>query len=322
MRASETGERRLAMQDFIPVRSILVATDLSAQEGIAVQRAWRLAQAHGAALRLMYMPPRGQEPVPDAARRLARAARDLEDGLRLRATAVPVNAHALDDLLAASRGMDLVVLPHRRERSTGAFFRGQPVLPLLRAARCPVLVARHADQPHYRRILVALGFAAESLPLAELAAGIDPRAELELFHAVDTANESRLRFAEATENAVRAYRRRCLEHARRRMLALADAFEARHRRVLTAFGRGDAGHQVVLQQEHSGADLVVVGKRRSTAWDDFFSGSVAHRVLSWGRSDVLVVPLGLTPATAPMAARRIGAIRPSSTWAGPGAGAS
>jgi hypothetical protein len=76
--------------------------------------------------------------------------------------------------------------------------------------------------------------------------------------------------------------------------------------VLTAIGRGDPGRQTVIQQEYSGADLVVLGKSRSSAWEDFFLGSVAHRVLSWGSSDVLVVPQAFLEATAPVAARRVG----------------
>ena len=61
----------------------------------------------------------------------------------------------------------------------------------------------------------------------------------------------------------------------------------------------------MIQQEDSGADLVVLGKKRSTAWEDFFCGSVAHRVLSWGSSDVLVVPDAYLQATAPLEARRV-----------------
>jgi nucleotide-binding universal stress UspA family protein len=256
------------------IEMILVASDLSGKDDIALQRAQRIAQAHDASVKLLHMPPDAKLP-------------------------------AAVDLGEAARGMDLVVLPHRHERSTAAFFRGQPVLRLLRTACCPVLVTRQPHDAAWRRILVAVDFSAESEKLVRFAADLDAHAPLELFHAVDTLGEARLRAAEATEQAVRAYRERCLRHARERMLTLSDSFVARRNRLLTAIGRGDPGRQVVVQQERSDADLVVVGKRRSSAWEDFFCGSVAHRVLSWGTSDVLVVPLGLTPATAPRAARRI-----------------
>ena len=287
------------------LQSILVATDLSVQENLALQRAWRLADAHRAAVKLMYMPPRGQQVPRAAAARLALEGRQLEESLGLRVETVSTRLHQFEHLVGEARGMDLVVLPHRRERSTAAFFRGQPVLRVLRNARCPVLVTRQVGGEHYRRILVAVDFSPESERLVEVAAHIDAHAELEVFHAIDTLGEARLRAAEATEHAVRAYRERCLRHARERMLALTDSFDARRNRFSTMVGRGDPGRQVVVQQERSGADLVVLGKRRSSAWEDFFCGSVAHRVLSWGNSDVLVVPQAWQPAREPAAARRI-----------------
>ena len=287
------------------IQSVLVATDLSAHEDIAVQRALRLAHTHRAAVKLMYLPPRGQEVPPSASRYLANAARHLEDRFDLLVKTVPVKAHRLEDLAAETRGMDLVVLPHRRERSTAAFFRGQPVQRLLRCCSCPVLVTRQMCGEHYRRILVAVDFSAESEALVKLAAELDARAELEIFHAVSTLGEARLRSAEASEQAIRAYRERWLRQAQVRMLTLTDSFDARRNRLLTAIGRGDPGRQIVIQQERSEADLVVLGTRRTSAWEDFFCGSVAHRALSWGSSDVLLVPQAYVQASAPVAARRM-----------------
>lgn len=303
MHTTNTGERRLAELDSI--HSILVATDLSAQEDVAVQRAARLALAHRAAVKLMFLPPHAQEVPRAASARLAEAARQLEEGFGLRVKTVPLKLHTLDHLAAEARGMDLVVLPHRRERSTAAFFRGQPVLRLLRRSGCPVLVVRQLPGDHYRRILVPVDFSPASEVLVKLAAQLDARAELELFHAIDTLNEARLRSAEATEHAVRIYRERCLRDARERMLTLTDSFDARRNRFFTAIGRGDPGRQAVVQQERSGADLVVLGKRPTSAWEDFLCGSVAHRVLSWGRSDVLLVPQAHLGATAHIAAGRM-----------------
>jgi len=287
------------------IQTILVATDLSASENIALQRACRLAETHRATVKLMYLPPRGQE-APSAARaRLATAARQLEESLGLSVRTVPVKGHRLEDFISQARGMDLVVLPHRRERSTAAFFRGQPVLRILRECSSPVRVARQTHGEHYRRILVAVDFSPQSEALVKIAAGLDPRAELELFHAIGTREEARLRSTEATEQAVRTYRERCLRDARERMVTLTDSFDARRNRLFTLIGRGDPGRQAVIQQERSDADLVVLGKGRTSAWADFFCGSVAHRVLSWGSSDVLLVPQGDVQASAPVAARRI-----------------
>lgn len=287
------------------LKSILVVTDLSAPENIAVQRALQLADTHRASIKLMYV-PRSRQPVPPAAAsRLANAARQLEESVGLPVGTAPVESGLLKDLVVEARGADLVVLPHRHERSTAAFFRGQPVLSLLRQSNRPVLVVRQAHTVRYARVLVAVDFSEASEALVTLAATFDSAAELEIFHAISTLDEAKLRSAEAHEHVVRAYRERCLKHVQGRMVSFSDSLDARGNRVLTTIGRGDPGRQAVIQQEHSGADLVVLGKKRSTAWGDFFRGSVAHRVLSWGSSDVLVVPDAYLQAAAPLAARRV-----------------
>jgi nucleotide-binding universal stress UspA family protein len=287
------------------IESILVVTDLSARENIAVQRASQLADTHRASIKLMHLPARGQPVLPTAASRLANAAKQLEERLELRVRTVTVKSDQHKDLVAEARRADLVVLPHRHERSTAAFFRGQPVLSLLRQCKRPVLVARKANTAPYARVLVAVDFSETSKALVKLAATFDSRAELELFHAISTLDESKLRCAEAPDHAVRTFRQRCLKQAQQRIVSFSDSFDTRRNRVLTAIGRGDPGRQVVIQQEHSGANLVVLGKTRSTAWDDFLRGSVAHYVLSWGSSDVLVVPDAYLQATAPLDARRV-----------------
>jgi nucleotide-binding universal stress UspA family protein len=264
------------------IKSILVATDLSVEENVAVQRASQLARAHGADINLAYLPLDGQN--------------------------VPT-------LAGLARGVDLVVLSHRSRRSTAAFFRGQPVMRLLRERECPILVTRDARDAPYRRALVGVDLSARSQALVGFAADFAPEASLELFHAVSTRDEARLRSAEATEQAIRLYRRTRQADAAKRMLTLTDSFDARRNRFLTTTGRGDPGMQLVVQQERSSADLVVVGKSRSSAWEDFLCGSVAHRVLSWGSSDVLVVPHAFSQATAPVASQRLKAANPHAAFA-------
>lgn len=291
MRASNFGERQLAGLDFTRLKTILVATDLSVRENAAVQRARQLALAHGARLKLMYMPPHGKEVPTGATQRLANLACQLEESGELRVGLVPVRCNEVDDLLEQAASVDLVVLPHRRARSTAAFFRGQPVLRVLRGAGCPVLVTRKAGDAYYQRILVGVDFSPESQVLVKFATHLDVRASVQLFHAIDTADEAKLRAADVTLQAVQAYRERAINDAWGSMHAFTDLLQARTRQLLAAVGRGEAGLEIVKQQQRSGAELVVVGKTGSSAWTDFLFGSVAHRVLSWGSSDVLVVPL-------------------------------
>ncbi len=149
---------------------------------------------------------------------------------------------------------------------------------------------------------MAVDVSPECFEVVAAAAALEPTAELELFHATSTLKEAWLRSAEASEKAVRAYRQATTRHAQQRLLRISDSFSARRNRVQTTIGRGDPARQALIQQEHTGAALVVVGKRQRSVWLDFLLGSAAQRILGWGRSDVMLVPQELRAADAPMRA--------------------
>ena len=255
------------------IASILVVSDFSTPENIAVRRACHLAGVHQAKLKLMHL---------------------------------PAGSRKLAAIAAEAQGVDLVVIPHRHERSTAAFFRGRPVLGLLRRLDTPVLVVRRSQRSHYSKVLVAVDFTPRSQALARIAARFDPLAQLELFHAVSTADEARLRSAETDEQSVRAFRAKRRRRAQKDMSAFQESFGPGRDRTRTALGRGDAGWQTVLRQQRTGADLVVVGKRRRPAWEDFLCGSVAQRVLSRGSADLLIVPDACVGVQQPLSPERIG----------------
>lgn len=105
-----------------------------------------------------------------------------------------------------------------------------------------------------------------------------------------TMHEGKLRYADVSEQAIRAYRHESMLEARERLFWLSDSSTARRNRVVAAIGKGDAARQAVIQQQHANAELLVVGKRRSSGIGDFLLGSVAQRVLWWSSGDVLLVP--------------------------------
>lgn len=71
------------------------------------------------------------------------------------------------------------------------------------------------------------------------------------------------------------------------MFWLTDPYDARRNRVLSTIGQGDAARQTVVQQQHSGAELIVVGKHPASLLRDMAFGSIAKRVLRYSRTDVL-----------------------------------
>lgn len=161
------------------IKSILVVTDLSLRENLAVQRACSLAAAHGAWLKLMYVPASGRPPYRDAANRLANTARQLEEVLELRVRTIATRAGSLEEVAREARGCDLLVLAQRRDTSWRGRLFGQPLQRLLRSCRTPVLVARAIPQERYGRIVVALDSTPASRTLIGVAAALEPEAAIE-----------------------------------------------------------------------------------------------------------------------------------------------
>jgi nucleotide-binding universal stress UspA family protein len=162
---------------------------------------------------------------------------------------------------------------------------------------------------------VAVDFTQTSHGLVDVSCTFSKTAPIELFHAVSTANEGKLRYAEVSTSAIKAYRDQCRRHAQDRMFQLTDSFDTRRNRVQSAIAHGDPARQLLVQQAHSGADLIVVGKHPGSPFSDLFFDSVAGRLLNYldadhGRADVLVVPHGWQLATSSSAASRLAAERP------------
>ncbi|WP_418128910.1 universal stress protein [Variovorax sp. 375MFSha3.1] len=288
------------------IQSILAVTDLSAHGLRTVVRAASIAAVHGALLKIMYAPAAFAGPADaDAAGGLGAVCLEVAERFGVLVKEIDGTRGRLEDAALEARWCDLVVIGDEPGRSLAAFFRGQPAERLLRAAQRPVLVVRlDAQAGSYRRMLVAVDLMEESRPLVDLACAFDAQADVELFHAFTPMHEGRLRYADVSAHVIDAYRHTCARHARERMLWLSDASSARRNRVVSSVGRGDPARQAAVQQQYSGADLLVVGKRRRSALTDFLLGSVALRVLRWSTGDVLVVPHGLQAPSSTPAVRR------------------
>jgi len=282
-------------------RFILAVTDFSKQGAHALDRAALLGAEHGAMLTLAYLGQPAEAPPADAANRLEQHARQLARLHGIQVRAAGRLARNVKELLPDVSAADLVVWGAARVRSLRTFFLGQPVDELLRSAQRPVLLARRRAEHPYRKLLVAVDFSQASPSLVDLGCAVSRAAPVELFHAIDTINERKLRQAEVPDRDIKVYRAQCLRHAQDRMVQLTDSYDARRNRVQTAFGRGDPSLQALVQQQRSGADLIVVGKHPASAFSDLMFESVAARIVSFSagddaRSDVLIVPHNWQPA--------------------------
>jgi nucleotide-binding universal stress UspA family protein len=299
-------------------RFILAVTDFSSHGDNALLRAALLSAEHNAALKLACLRCPGDTSPADAATRLAQHALQLSQVHGISARASGRLYHSVEDLHSEVTASDLVVWGTAPVRSLRSFFMGQPVEALIRNAGRPVLVVRRAAWHRYRSLLVAVDFTQASRGLMDLSFSFSKTASIELFHAVSTANEGKLRYAEVSAGAIEAYREQCRRHAQDRMFWLTDSFDTRRNRVQSAISHGDPARQALVQRERSGSDLIVVGKHPGSTFSDLFFGSVAGRLLSHShadgeRTDVLVVPHGWQPSTRSSAVSRLAAERPSAS---------
>ena len=292
-------------------RYVLAVTDFSAWGDKALARAACLCVEHGAALKLIYFAGSPEARPLDIATRLSHHAVQLEQRHDIPVAWVGRIPDSVDDLLAASRQADLVIWGTEQVTGLRAFAAGQPYEALFRQSKRPVLVVRAQPSEAYRKVLVAVDFSEASRRLVEYGLALNTSADVELFHAISTANEGKLRYAEVSDDSIRAYRQACRRYAQDRMFWLTDSYDARRNRVMAGIGHGDPARQAVVQQEHSGAELIVVGKHPSSSASDFVFGSIAKRVLRFARTDVLVVPHDFEAVSRMCAVTRLSSDQPA-----------
>ena len=286
-------------------RSILAVTDFSEHGGHALARAALLCVEHRAALQLVYLAPPGELPPPDVAVRLSHHALQLRQRHQIPVQAVARVDCTVAEIARAAAVHDLVVWGTAPQRGLRAWWGAHPAIQLLRACQRPVVVVCSAAAQPYQSVVVAVDFSQASQRLVELGLALHPHARVALFHAVSTANEGKLRYAEVSERAIQIYREQCRRHAQDRMCTLIDSYDARRNRLSSFIGRGDPARQVLVAQQSAGADLIVVGKHPASPWADWLFESVAQRILREARTDVLVAPHGFHAASRGTAVKRL-----------------
>ena len=273
------------------LQTIVAITDFSVAAEHALDRACLIAASHQARLRILYSAETHDPKFNDPFARLEQRARQLARRHGVSVQSLPLGTgDVVRDALAAAAGADLLVMDPRTQASLWGLLRGAVVARILRASPCPVLVVQGAPQGAYQRKLVAVDFSEATAALVRYAGGLEREAQVQLYHAIDLRGEAQLRSAEASAQAVQAYREKLLANAAQRMLPLASADDARRNRVATVIGAGDPARQLAVQHEASGADLIAVGHTRRPALVEWLVGSVAVRLVGAVACDVLAVP--------------------------------
>ena len=277
------------------LRSILAATDFSANAHQAALRAAELARELG--LRkcvLLHVAPRRTFSAADRARvmrhlreELAREARALKAQTGVAFT--PRLAHgAVVETLAREGGrFDLVAVGAQGAHPLRDFAIGTSAERLLRQIRRPVLIVKRKPAGAYRHALVPVDFSSSARAALALARQVAPGAELSVLHAFEVPFEGKLRVAGVAEDSVLRYRRLARERARTELEAMVgDAGEG----VTRLVAHGYASKLIPRTQAEIGADLVAIGKQGRSALEDLLLGSVTLHTLAAVDCDVLVAP--------------------------------
>ncbi|MFM9927777.1 universal stress protein [Variovorax sp. H27-G14] len=281
--------------------SIVAAVDMSPESPQIVYRAAMLALKHGVALKVMDISSLVAPSRAPRASELKAIATSAVDGLGVLANVLPDRATRVSDIAEATR-RSIVVLKHERRPGLRSLWRGSLAEQLIRVGDSPVLIlkAQPNARENYERLLVAVDLSYSATHLIALACHLEENSELQILHSIRPLHSNPLRDAEMPDRILRAYLLRRKLEAHEQLLRIAGSARRHNRRVTTVLRDGDPAWHATLQQSHAGADLVVVGKRRSCALLDLLCGSVAKRILVWCAADVLVVPCHSPhPKTAP-----------------------
>lgn len=270
--------------------SILALTDFTTQSEHALDRAALLAGQHNAPLRLIHFAEEPHRFFSDPIARLSQRARQLTRRHGIRAVALERNPVTLDDVMQECHSASLLVMGPLWQRNWKTFYRGTTLDQFVHDSPCPVLVVKQAAGRTYEQVLVAVDLTPRSRDLIAYARRFASPSALQLFHAIDTIEESKLRSADVSFEAIRANRLDSRQHAKDRLMQLTRALGMAGSAMAFDVGNGDPAYQTAVQQQATRAELVVVGKRRVSTLTRFFTGSVAQRLAKWAESDVLVVP--------------------------------
>lgn len=287
------------------VKMILAATDFSRSAAIAVRRAVDLTRAASARLELMHVLP--PEPTPtswtafrdvlgfdsagvsdDAMGRLRRAAHriDAEHALPVELHLAEGRAHAEIAARASAIGADLVVIGAHGEHFVLDVFVGTTAQRVQRLSTVPVLVVRQAPFDRYEKVLIATDFSPASVAAAGAALRFFPDATFHVFHAFETAFESRLAMNHASlEN----YRRQVHDQARRELEAFVREAGLDGRTASVQVRHGYAPMRIKERAADLDADLVVLGTQGKSWLAIGFLGSVSEHVAAESSSDILLV---------------------------------
>ncbi|HRH17877.1 MAG TPA: universal stress protein [Aquabacterium sp.] len=286
-------------------KSILAATDFSADGNNAVRRAALLAHEHGAQLHILHVLKLSRlKPLRDwfaptmdidlkgaqARATLRRIAVEILGSYDVNATVEVEVGDPLTALMRASKGADLVVVGQRGHSRFSGLLAGRTADRLLRTCQLPILAVRTPVEHSYRRVLLPIDFTLSSDAAIQVAAQIRREASMLVFHAINSRSDFVLRGADLPEHIIREARLMEEERTNARMRRKVDGLGLDCIPLSFALVYGPAVRSTLRQAQQLRADLIVAGKQGRSTLLGFLYCSVSSSVLSEAACDVLIVP--------------------------------
>lgn len=274
---------------------ILLITDLSPRCDRAMDRAAALAGYHNVpliALHVIDTPWLAKLAKPDwrneQQARLDAATKQLRKDLSHAQVDVEVLVETGDaieviDKTAQSRHCSLIVCGTAREETLGRLVLGNTVEQLARRTTAPLLVVRVRPFAPYARVVVATDFSEGSRHALRAAHNLSPSAQITLYHAFEqVAGIYELdQPSVAEEIAILTKRAKTFGQS---TSGLGDVD------LPAIVEHGTPEHLLPAHAQANDIELVVMGTHGATGMVRTAMGSVAEKLLSSLRCDVLVVP--------------------------------
>lgn len=263
--------------------NILIATDLSPEAKLAQRRAQLLTESVQGKLHMVHVAEDGN---------VAEPCRENPPALSPGCKAVKsIRGDPCEVISDLAQSADLLVLGEPRRRSTGNLFTGTTGERIIRRSPVPVLVVRTEARSQYHRVLLAVDLSPQSIEIMSTskALGLAP-AGCSVIYAYESPQVDLM--VEASTYSIDQVRKYIARQQRDFGKKLSTQMSK-----AGLVGRADAvpmesnpTSTILAYASRINADLIVLGSRRRSTLATFILGSVAARVFSYSKTDVLIVP--------------------------------
>lgn len=278
------------------MKSIVVATDLSARSDRAIERALMLARLHRAELHVVHIV---DDALPDSiARHQADAAtsnmRDhiasLDESMADQVKIEVGTGKGSVEIARFARGAgaELIILGVR-DTGRESPFRGTTSEQIIRMGELPVLVVKDRATRDYERVAVAIDFSVHARRAIELALALAPDAEMHLIHAYQVPFEGFLYGADSREQLEEDLRKRMEDMIDKEMSASLAALGIDTGNFHRVLKHGAIRQVIGREVERIKPDLLALGTHGRTGVANAILGSVAEDMLGTPPCDALAV---------------------------------